>query len=153
MLISYNWLSEFVNLPVPPSQLGEVLTWLGLEVEAVHEYKPSLENVVIGQVIECAKIEGTDHLSITKTNVGGETLSIVCGAPNVRAGLKVAVMLAGAKTAEGMVIKKAKLRGHESNGMLASEEELGLAPSHAGILECPAEWEVGAPAGRYLDQR
>lgn len=150
MLISYNWLSEFVNLPVPPSQLGEVLTWLGLEVEAVHEYKPSLDNVVIGQVIECSKIEGTDHLSITRTYVGGETLSIVCGAPNVRAGLKVVAMLAGAKTAEGMVIKKAKLRGHESNGMLASEAELGLAPSHAGILECPAGWEVGAPAGRYL---
>lgn len=150
MLISYNWLSEFIDLPVPPSELADVLTWLGLEVEAVHEYKPSLDNVVIGEVVECAKIEGTDHLSITKTRVGAETLSIVCGAPNVRVGLKVVVMLAGAKTAEGMVIKKAKLRGHESQGMLASEQELGLAPSHAGILECPAEWEVGAPAAKYM---
>jgi len=153
MLLSYKWLSEFVDLPVPPEQLGDVLTWLGLEIESTEIYKPSLENVVIGQVVECAKIEGTDHLSITKTNVGGETLSIVCGAPNVRAGLKVVVMLAGSKTAAGMVIKKAKLRGHESNGMLASEEELGLAPSHAGIIEVPQEWEVGAPASRYLDHQ
>ncbi len=151
MLLSYKWLSEFVDLPVPPEQLGDVLTWLGLEIESTEVYKPSLENVVIGQVVECSKIEGTDHLSITKTNVGAETLSIVCGAPNVRVGLKVAVMLAGSKTASGMVIKKAKLRGHESNGMLASEEELGLAPSHAGIIELPQEWEVGAPASRYLD--
>lgn len=153
MLLSYKWLSEFVDLPVPPEQLGDVLTWLGLEIESIEVYRPSLENVVIGQVVECAKIEGTDHLSITKTNVGGETLSIVCGAPNVRVGLKVAVMLAGSKAAAGMVIKKAKLRGHESNGMLASEEELGLAPSHTGILELPQEWEVGAPASRYLDHQ
>ncbi|MBK6766813.1 MAG: phenylalanine--tRNA ligase subunit beta [bacterium] len=151
MLISYNWLSEFVDLPVPPSQLADVLTWLGLEVEAVHEYKPSLDNVVIGQVVECERIAGTDHLSITKTSVGGDLLSIVCGAPNVRPGLKVVVMLPGAKTAEGSVIKKAKLRGHESHGMLASEQELGLAPSHAGILECPDEWEVGTAAPKYMD--
>ncbi|MBL0060212.1 MAG: phenylalanine--tRNA ligase subunit beta [bacterium] len=153
MLLSYKWLSEFVDLPVPPEQLGDVLTWLGLEIESTEVYKTSLENVVIGQVVGCAKIEDTDHLSITKTNVGGETLSIVCGAPNVRAGLKVVVMLAGSKTAAGMLIKKAKLRGHESNGMLASEEELGLAPSHAGILELPQEWEVGALASRYLDHQ
>lgn len=151
MRISYKWLSEFVELPVPPEQLGDVLTFLGLELEASEVYKPSLENVLIGQVVECAKIEGTDHLSITKTNVGGETLSIVCGAPNVRPGLKVAVMLAGSKTSAGMVIKKAKLRGHESNGMLASEEELGLAPAHAGIIELPELWEIGAPASRYLN--
>ncbi len=153
MLLSYKWLSEFVDIPVPPEELGDVLTWLGLEIEAIEVYNPALEHVVIGEVIDCAKIEGTDHLSITKTNVGGETLSIVCGAPNVRAGLRVAVMLAGSKTASGMTIKKAKLRGHESNGMLASEEELGLAPSHAGILELPAEWVIGAQADRYLNHQ
>lgn len=153
MLLSYKWLSEFVDLPVSPSELGDVLTWLGLEIESTEVYNPSLDNVVIGQVVECAKIEGTDHLSITRTNVGGETLSIVCGAPNVRVGLKVAVMLAGSKTAAGLVIKKAKLRGHESHGMLASETELGLAPSHAGIIELPQAWEVGAPASRYLDHQ
>ncbi|MCB9357070.1 MAG: phenylalanine--tRNA ligase subunit beta [Calditrichaeota bacterium] len=150
MLLSYKWLSEFVTLPVSPEQLADVLTWLGLEVEAVHTYAPNLDNVVIGEILECAPIEGTNHLSLTKTRVGGETLSIVCGAPNARAGLKVVAMLAGSKTAEGMVIKKAKLRGQESHGMLASEQELGLAPSHAGIIECPADWEVGAPAAKYL---
>jgi phenylalanyl-tRNA synthetase beta chain len=151
MLLSYKWLSEFVDIPVSPEELGDVLTWLGLEIESVETYKPALENVVIGEVVECAHIEGTDHLSITKTRVGSETLSIVCGAPNVRPGLRVAVMLAGSKTASGITIKKAKLRGHESNGMLASEEELGLAPSHAGIIELPQEWEVGASAAKYLD--
>ncbi|MCB1061054.1 MAG: phenylalanine--tRNA ligase subunit beta [Calditrichaeota bacterium] len=151
MLLSYKWLSEFVDIPVSPEELGDVLTWLGLEIESVNVYKPALENVVIGEVVECAHIEGTDHLSITQTNVGGETLSIVCGAPNVRVGLRVAVMLAGSTTASGMTIKKAKLRGHVSNGMLASEEELGLAPSHAGIIELPHAWEVGAPASKYLD--
>lgn len=150
MLISYKWLSEFLDLPVSQEQLADVLTWLGLEVEAVNTYAPLLDNVVIGEIVECAPIAGTDHLSITRTNVGGESLSVVCGAPNARAGLKVVVMLPGAKTAEGMTIKKAKLRGHESHGMLASEQELGLAPSHSGIIECPKEWEVGASAARYL---
>jgi phenylalanyl-tRNA synthetase beta chain len=151
MLLSYNWLSEFLELPVKQNELADVLTWLGLEVEAVHYYSPSLESVVIGEVIECAHIEGTDHLSITKVDVGGESLSVVCGAPNVRVGLRVAVMLAGATTAAGMKIKKAKLRGHESHGMIASEQELGLSNSHGGILELPLEWKIGAPASQYLN--
>jgi len=151
MLISYSWLSEFVDIPVSPAELGDVLTMLGLEIEAVETFAPKLEHVVIGEVVECAPFTGTDHLSITKTNVGGEMLSIVCGAPNVRVGLKTAVMLPGSVTAAGLQIKKAKLRGHESHGMLASEEELGLAHSHAGIMELPAEWQVGAPATKYLN--
>jgi phenylalanyl-tRNA synthetase beta chain len=151
MLLSYNWLSEFLELPVKQDELADVLTWLGLEVEAVNKYSPSLENVVIGDVVECARVEGTDHLSITRVNVGGDALSIVCGAPNVRVGLRVAVMLAGATTADGLKIKKAKLRGHESHGMIASEKELGLSDSHGGILELPLEWKIGAPASQYLN--
>ncbi|RPH94515.1 phenylalanine--tRNA ligase subunit beta [candidate division KSB1 bacterium] len=151
MIISYAWLKELVDLPVKAEELADVLTFLGLEVEKTTTYTPSLENTVIGEVLECAHIEGTDHLTITQTRVGSDVLPIVCGAPNVRAGLKVVVMLPGAKTADGMVIKKAKLRGHESFGMLASERELGLVDEHAGIIEGDSEWEVGAPAAKHID--
>jgi phenylalanyl-tRNA synthetase beta chain len=151
MIISYAWLKELVDIPVPPDELAEVLTFLGLEVEKMTTFKPSLANVVIGEIVECARIEGTDHLSITRTNVGKETLSVVCGAPNARAGLKVAVMLPGSVTADGMTVKKAKLRGHESFGMLASERELGLADEHTGIIEGDADWQVGSAAEKYLN--
>lgn len=151
MILSYRWLNEFIDLPVAPDELAEVLTYLGLEVEQVTHYRSLLEHVVIGEVRECAPIAGTDHLTLTKTDVGGESLSIVCGAPNVHAGMKVAVMLPGAQTADGLTIKKTKLRGHESAGMLASERELGLAAEHSGIIEGDAAWKVGAAAAAYLD--
>jgi phenylalanyl-tRNA synthetase beta chain len=151
MIASYAWLKELIDLPVSPEELAEVLTFLGLEVEKTTSYSPSLKNVVIGEIVECERIEGTDHLWITRTKVGGETLPIVCGAPNTRAGLKVAVMLAGAVTADGMTVKKAKLRGHESYGMLASERELGLSDDHSGIIEGDSHWIVGADAKKYLD--
>ncbi len=151
MIISYRWLKEMVDLPVSAEELVEVLTFLGLEVEKVTHYKASLDNVVIGEVVECSRIEGTEHLSFTRTNVGGDVLPIVCGAPNVRVGLKVPVMLPGSVTADGMTVKKAKLRGVESLGMLASERELGLADEHSGIIEGDADWIVGKPATQYLD--
>jgi phenylalanyl-tRNA synthetase beta chain len=151
MILSYSWLKEMVELPVTADELAEVLTFLGLEVEEVKRYKPALDKVVIGEVLESAHIEGTDHLSITKTAIAmGEVVSIVCGAPNVRAGLKVPVMLPGSVTADGMTIKKAKLKGHESLGMLASERELGLVEEHAGIIEGDAAWVVGAAAAQYI---
>jgi phenylalanyl-tRNA synthetase beta chain len=151
MIISYAWLKDLVDLPVSPDELAEVLTFLGLEVERTTSFKPSLANVVIGEIVECARIEGTDHLWITRTKVGGETLAVVCGAPNTRTGLKVAVMLPGALTADGTAVKKAKLRGHESFGMLASERELGLADEHTGIIEGDADWVVGVGAEKYLN--
>jgi len=151
MILSYAWLEELVDLPMSPSELAEVLTFLGLEVEAMQEYRPALDRVVIGEVKECARIEGTDHLFITKTDVGGEVLPMVCGAPNTRAGLKAVVMLLGSRTADGHEVKKAKLRGQESHGMLASEKELGLSDDHTGIIEGDSEWKVGAPAAKYLD--
>ena len=151
MIISYAWLKELVDIPVSPEELSEVLTFLGLEVEKTTTFKPSLSNVVIGEIVECARIEGTDHLWITRTNVGGENLSVICGAPNARTGLKVAVMLPGSVTADGTPVKKAKLRGHESLGMLASERELGLADEHTGIIEGDSEWRVGAAAEEYVN--
>lgn len=151
MILSYSWLKELVDLPVGPDELADVLTWLGLEVEAVEHFKPSLEKVVIGEVKECRPIEGTDHLSITMTDIGGEVVPIVCGAPNVRAGMKSVVMLPGSVTASGHTIKKAKLRGQESNGMLASEIELGLSPAAAGIIEGEEFWIPGVDAAEYMN--
>ncbi|MDD5088000.1 MAG: phenylalanine--tRNA ligase subunit beta [bacterium] len=151
MIVSYRWLKELVDLPVSPSELVEILTFLGLEVEETTSFAPLLENVVIGEVVECARVEGSDHLWITRVNVGGETLPIVCGAPNARIGLKAAVMLPGSMTVDGMKVKKAKLRGIESHGMLASERELGLSGDHAGIIEGDATWRVGSAAAEYLN--
>lgn len=150
MLISYAWLKEMLEFPVSAEELAEVLTFLGLEVESTMHYKPLLDRVVIGEVAECSPIEGSDHLSLTRTNVGGETLPIVCGAPNVQAGQKVAVMLTDSVTAQGMRVKKAKLRGHESHGMIASESELGLSEDHTGIIAGDANWRIGADAAEYL---
>ncbi|MBI5059025.1 phenylalanine--tRNA ligase subunit beta [candidate division KSB1 bacterium] len=151
MILSYRWLSELLDIPVSPDDLIEVLTYLGLEVEAVHRYAPALGNVVVGEVLECARIAGTEHLSLTQVNVGGSVSQIVCGAPNVAIGQKVVVMLPGAVTAHGMKIKAARLRGNESLGMIASERELGLFDSHEGILVGDADWKVGAPAAQYLE--
>jgi phenylalanyl-tRNA synthetase beta chain len=150
MILSYRWLKEMIDLPVSAEELVEVLTFLGLEVEKTTHYKTSLDKVVIGEIVECSHIEGTEHLSATRVNVGGETLSVVCGAPNARVGLKVVVMLPGSVTADGMTIKKAKLRGVESFGMIASERELGLADEHTGIIEGDSDWIVGSPASQYL---
>lgn len=151
MIVSYRWLKELVDLPVSPSELVEILTFLGLEVEETTSFAPLLDNVVIGEVVECARVEGSDHLWITRVNVGGETLPIVCGAPNARVGLKAAVMLLGAVTVDGMKVKKAKLRGIESHGMLASERELGLSGDHTGIIEGDTNWREGAAAAEYLN--
>lgn len=152
MILSYRWLTNLIDLPVTADELPEILTYLGLEVEQIRRYRPQLDHVVIGEVRDCAPIPATDHLTITQTDVGGQVLPVVCGAPNVRAGMKVVVMLPGACTADGMVIKQAKLRGHESAGMLASERELGLADEHSGIIEGDTDWQIGAPAAGYLDR-
>ena len=151
MIISYAWLKEMLDVPVSPDELAEVLTFLGLEVEAVNRYTPTLGRVVFGEVLECNPVEGSYHLSFTRTNVGGEVLPIVCGAPNVRKEQKVVVMLPDAVTAAGLRIKKAKLRGIESHGMIASELELGLSNEHLGIIEGDADWRVGADATEYVN--
>jgi phenylalanyl-tRNA synthetase beta chain len=151
MIISYSWLNEMVDVPVSPDELAEVLTFLGLEVEEVHRYVPSLDKVVIGEVVECHPVQGSDHLSFTQVYVGSDTLPIVCGAPNVRQDQIVVVMLPDAVTADGKRIKKAKLRGIESHGMIASELELGLSHEHLGIIEGDPNWRIGANAGDYIN--
>ena len=154
MTISYNWLSEYLPEKIDPEKLSRILTSIGLEVESLEAYqniKGGLEGVVVGEVLTCVPHPGADKLKLTAVNIGQETpLHIVCGAPNVAAGQKVLVATVGTtlynNAGESLTIKKAKIRGEESMGMLCAEDELGLGESHAGILVLPAETKVGTPA-------
>lgn len=156
MNISYNWLKKYINLDIEPEEVSKTLTSIGLEVEGLEEVqsiKGGLEGLVIGEVLECAAHPDSDHLHVTKVNIGeGEPLQIVCGAANCRAGLKTIVATIGTKLYEGdncFTIKKSKLRGVDSYGMLCAEDEIGTGTSHDGIIELPADAVVGTPAKKY----
>ena len=165
MTISYNWLSEYLptgqaGLPekMDPEKLSKILTSIGLEVESLEKYealKGGLQGLVIGEVLECSKHPDADKLSLTKVNIGSdEPLQIVCGASNVAKGQKVVVATVGATiypaNGEPMTMKKAKIRGVESFGMICAEDEIGLTDNHAGIIVLPASTKVGIPAAEYF---
>ena len=151
MKISYNWLKQFVNIDWAPEKTGELLTDLGLEVEGIEAYqsvKGGLEGVVVGEVLTCIQHPNADRLKVTTVNIGsGEPLQIVCGAPNVAARQKVPVATIGTtlytEEGEAWTIKKGKIRGVESHGMICAEDELGLGKSHDGILVLDADLKVG----------
>jgi phenylalanyl-tRNA synthetase beta chain len=156
MNISYNWLKQYINIDLPAEETGKILTSIGLEVggvEKVQTVKGGLEGLVIGEVLTCDKHENSDHLHVTTVNIGsGEPLQVVCGAPNVAAGQKVVfatigtVLYAGE---ESFTIKRSKIRGVESFGMICAEDEIGLGTSHAGIIVLPENAPVGMPAKEY----
>ncbi|MDB5275210.1 MAG: phenylalanine--tRNA ligase subunit beta [Ferruginibacter sp.] len=158
MTISYNWLSEYLPEKIEAEKLSKILTSIGLEVESLEKYeelKGGLEGLVTGEVLECVKHPDADKLSLTKVDIGtGEPLQIVCGAPNVAAGQKVIVATVGATiypfTGEPMTMKKAKIRGIESFGMICAEDEIGLSDNHAGILILPPATKTGIPAAAYF---
>ena len=158
MTISYNWLSEYLPETVAPEELSKILTSIGLEVETLEKYeelKGGLQGLVIGEVMECEKHPDADKLSITKVDIGtGELLQIVCGAPNVAKGQKVVVATVGStiypSSGEPMTMKKAKIRGAESFGMICAEDEIGLGTSHGGIMILPADTKIGSPAADYF---
>ncbi|MCD7971827.1 MAG: phenylalanine--tRNA ligase subunit beta [Candidatus Azobacteroides sp.] len=156
MNISYNWLKEFVDFDLQPDALAEALTSIGLEtggVEEVQTIKGGLEGLVIGEVKTCISHPNSDHLHITTVDLGdGNPVQIVCGAPNVAAGQKVVVATVGTKlySDEGeFVIKKSKIRGEESFGMICAEDEIGIGKSHDGIIVLPEDATVGMPAKDY----
>lgn len=159
MTISYNWLSEYLPEKIEAERLSKILTSIGLEVESMEPFeavKGGLKGLVIGEVLEYAKHPDADKLSLTKVNVGGaEPLQIVCGAPNVAAGQKVVVATIGTtiypSSGEPLTMKKAKIRGVESHGMICAEDEIGLGQSHAGIMVLPADAKVGTPAAEYFN--
>ena len=154
MKISYNWLKQFINTNWNPEQISELLTDLGLEVEGVTPFqsiKGALEGIVVGEVLTCEQHTNADRLKVTTVSIGGAApLQIVCGAPNVAAGQKVLVATIGTTlySAEGeaWTIKKGKIRGEASHGMICAEDELGLGASHDGILVLDAKTKVGTLA-------
>jgi phenylalanyl-tRNA synthetase beta chain len=157
MKISYNWLKQYINLDVTPEIVSRVLTDTGLEVEGTEVFqslKGGLAGVVIGEVITCHKHENADKLSVTTVNIGSENvLPIVCGAPNVAAGQKVLVATVGTRLYSGddsFEIKKSKIRGEVSEGMICAEDELGLGTSHEGIMVLPDHVIPGTPAADYF---
>ncbi len=159
MTISYNWLSEYLPEKIETEKLSKLLTSIGLEVESMEpfeEVKGGLKGLVIGEVLECEKHPDADKLSVTKVNIGsGDPLQIVCGAANVAAGQKVVVATIGTTiypaAGDPLTMKKAKIRGVESHGMICAEDEIGLGNSHAGILVLPADAKVGTPAAEYFN--
>ena len=158
MNISYNWLKDYLDFDLQPDEVAAALTSIGLEtggVEEVQTIKGGLEGLVIGEVLTCEEHPNSDHLHITTVNVGGaEPLQIVCGAPNVAAGQKVVVAANGTKLYDGdecFTIKRSKIRGVESNGMICAEDEIGIGTDHAGIIVLPADAVVGTPAKEYYN--
>lgn len=158
MNISYNWLKEYVNFDLTPDEVAEALTSIGLEtggVEEVQTIKGGLEGIVIGEVLTCEPHPNSDHMHVTTVNLGqGEPVQIVCGAANVAAGQKVVVATLGTKLYDGeecFTIKKSKLRGVESMGMICAEDEIGIGTSHEGIIVLPADAVPGTPAKDYFN--
>ena len=158
MQISYNWLKNYLNIDIEVDKVSEILTDIGLEVggvEEVQSIKGGLEGLVIGEVLTCERHPNADKLSKTTVNVGGdEILPVVCGAPNVAAGQKVVVATVGTVLYDGdesFTIKKSKIRGEESRGMICAEDEIGLGKSHDGIMVLPADVAVGTPAKDYFE--
>ncbi|MDC8831416.1 phenylalanine--tRNA ligase subunit beta [Alteromonas gilva] len=151
MKFSEKWLREWVNPGVSQHELCEQLSMAGLEVDGVEPVAGDFSGVVVGEVVECGQHPNADKLRVTKINVGeDELLDIVCGAPNCRLGLKVAVAKVGAVLPGDFKIKKAKLRGEPSFGMLCSYSELGVSDDHSGIIELPLDAPVGADIRDYL---
>ncbi len=157
MKISYNWLKQYIDFDTSPEELSAILTDTGLEVEGMEKFqsiKGGLEGVVVGEVKKCEKHPNADKLSVTEVDIGdGRILPIVCGAPNVAAGQKVLVATVGTKLYAGdevFTIKKAKIRGEVSEGMICAEDELGLGTSHDGIMVLDDKVETGAEARKYF---
>ncbi len=157
MKISYNWIKDYLKIDLEPHTLSEILTGIGLEVEGMEEWESvrgGLKGVVIGEVLTCKKHPDADKLSVTTVNTGGpEPLQIVCGAPNVAAGQKVPVALAGTvvfKGEQSLEIKKSKIRGEISEGMICAEDELGLGTAHEGIMVLDSNAKPGTPASEYF---
>ncbi len=157
MKISYNWLKSYIDIDLPIEQLSEILTDIGLEVggvEEVQSVKGGMEGLVIGKVLTCDKHPNADKLSVTTVDVGiGEPLPIVCGAPNVAAGQKVVVATVGTVLYDGdesFKIKKSKIRGEVSEGMICAEDEIGIGAGHDGIMVLPGDITEGTSAKKFF---
>ena len=152
MIVSLNWLKEYVDLDgVSVEEIEEKLTIAGLEVDEITDKAAELENFVVGYVKECRRHPNADKLSLCKVDDGREIFDVVCGAPNVAEGQKVAFAKVGAVIPNGgFTIKKAKIRGEHSSGMICAEDELGISDNHDGIMVLDEKLEPGAPLAAVL---
>ncbi len=153
MKLSYRTLHDYVDFDLTPAELAEKLTMAGLEVEEIETRGKIPEGVVVAKILSRAKHENSDHLSICQVDAGGETLQIVCGAPNCDAGNVVPLARIGTVFPDGdstFTIRKSKIRGAESFGMMCSERELGLSEEHGGLMILPQDWKIGAPLQDYV---
>lgn len=154
MKLSYNWLKDYIKCDLSAQQIADAMTSIGIEVDSVEEtevIEGGLKNVVVAEVLTCEAHPDSDHLHVTTVNDGGaEPVQVVCGAPNVAAGQKVLFAQLGAVLPGDFKIKKSKIRGVESFGMICAEDELGIGTSHDGIKVLPADAPVGMPAKEYL---
>src|SRR3984957_19761810 len=152
MKVTYRWLQEFAPIAARPEELAAQLTMAGLEVESLEPVAPPFSGVVVGEVLEAGRHPDAEKLSLCQVTTDGQNrLQIVCGAKNVRAGLKVAVAMVGARLPKNVVIERAKLRGLESNGMLCSARELGLGDEYDGIMELPDSLPLNRDLREALD--
>ncbi len=159
MKISINWLKDYIKLEESPEAIGDILTQAGLEVEGIEKFEAvpgGLKGLVIGKILTCAKHPNADKLSVTTVDIGdGEATPIVCGAPNVAEGQKVIVATVGAMLYpapdESFKIKKAKIRGEVSEGMICAEDEIGMGTGHDGIMVLDTDMPVGTPAAQYFN--
>ena len=155
MKLSYSWLKEYLKCSLTPEQVAEAMTSIGIEVDSVEtqEVIPGgLKGVVVAQVLTCEPHPDSDHLHITTVNDGSpeQPVTVVCGAPNVAAGQKVLFARIGTVLPGDFKIKKSKIRGVESFGMICAEDELGIGASHEGIMVLPEDAVIGTPAKEYL---
>jgi len=158
MKISFKWLKQYINFDLSPEEISIYLTNCGLEVESIEKFetiKGGLRGILIGEVVTCEEHPDSDHLHVTTVNIGADALlHIVCGAPNVRKGLKVAVATVGTVLHAGdesFTIKKSKIRGAVSEGMICSEKEMQLGENHEGIMELDEQAPIGQPASKYFN--
>ncbi|HLN20159.1 MAG TPA: phenylalanine--tRNA ligase subunit beta [Bacteroidales bacterium] len=157
MKISYNWVKDYLNIDIDPHRIAEILTSIGLEIEGTEEWvsvKGGLEGIITGEVLTCKKHPDADKLSVTTVNIGkDQPLNIVCGAPNVAAGQKVLVAPSGTYVFHGeerIELKRTKIRGEVSEGMICAEDEIGLGTDHQGIIVLKNDTPVGIPASEYF---
>ena len=154
MKLSYNWLKDYLDFDLTPTQVADAMTAIGIEVDSVEEQEEipgGLAGVVVAKVLECEAHPDSDHLHVTKVDDGtGEPVTVVCGAPNVAAGQKVLFARIGTVLPGDFKIKKSKIRGVESMGMICAEDELGIGNDHAGIMVLPEDAVIGTPAKDYL---
>jgi phenylalanyl-tRNA synthetase beta chain len=155
MKVSYNWLKNYLACDLEPQQIADIMTSIGIEVNGVEEQEQipgGLSGVVVAEVLECEKHPNSDHLHICKVNDGtGEPVAVVCGAPNVAAGQKVLFARIGTVLPGDFKIKKSKIRGVESFGMICAEDELGIGADHEGIMVLPQDAVAGTSAKEYLN--